>query len=128
MVAWIRFLDTDSTYSSPCISLSSDISFLIHTEMVKREHQEIDDGDDTGSITPITRIKKEVVQDSDITISSAIKTPKKRSKSQSSKSTDGGEGPDTPKSKSPAKSVSPISNIDLGSANESDGPHPKMRS
>jgi hypothetical protein len=108
MVAWIRFLDTDSTYSCPCISLSSDISFLIHTEMVKREHQEIDDGDDTGSITPITRIKKEVVQDSDITISSVITTPKKKAKSQSSKSTDGGEGPDTPKSKSPAKSVSPL--------------------
>jgi hypothetical protein len=89
------------------LSLSSDISFLIHTEMVKREHQEIDDEDDTGSITPITRIKKEVVQDSDITISSAITTPKKKAKSQSSKSTDGGEGPDTPKSKSPAKSVSP---------------------
>jgi hypothetical protein len=76
--------------------------------MVKREYQEIGDEDDIDSLTPITRIKKEVVQDKSVAISSAITTPKKKSKSQSSKSTDEGEGPDTPKSKSPAKSVSPL--------------------
>ena len=76
--------------------------------MIKREYQEIEDEDDTDSLTPITKIKKEIAQDKDMIISSAVTTPKKRSKSQSSKSTDGGEGPDTPKSKSPAKSVSPL--------------------
>jgi hypothetical protein len=75
--------------------------------MVKREYQEIEDEDNTDSFTPITKIKKDIVQDK-LTISSAKTTPKKKPKSQSSKSTDGGEGPDIPKSKSPAKSVSPL--------------------
>ena len=81
--------------------------------MIKREYQEIDDGDDTDSLTTTTKVKKEIVQDSNMAISSAKTTPKKRAKSPSLKSTDHGKGegdgesPNTPKSKSPAKSVSP---------------------
>jgi hypothetical protein len=99
--------------------------------MVKREYQEIDVEDNTDSLTPITSIKKEVVQNKLVAISSANTTPKKKARSQSSKSTDGGEGPDTPKSKSPAKSVSPLYlkfDYKMERADDSDGPHPKMRS
>jgi len=78
-----------------------------HIKMVKREYQEIEDEDDIDSLTPDTKIKEEVINDTIVTISSAKTTPKKKSKSQSSKSTDGVESPDTPKTKSPAKSVSP---------------------
>jgi len=88
--------------------------YLINNKMVKREYQEIEDEDDIDSLTPDTRIKEEVIRDNIVTISSATATPKKRAKSQSSKSTDQGQGggdgecPNTPKSKSPAKSVSPL--------------------
>jgi hypothetical protein len=86
------------------------IPYRIHVEMIKREYQEIDVEDNTDSLTPITTIKKEIIQDNNIPISSAKTTPKKRAKPQSSKSIDEGEreGPMTPKSKSPAKSVSPV--------------------
>jgi hypothetical protein len=84
--------------------------------MVKREYQSIEDGADTDSLTPITKIEKEIIQDKDTketSISSALTTPRKKAKSQSSKSTDEGvgEGPTTPKSKSPAKSVSPVTSL-----------------
>ena len=98
--------------------------------MVKREYQEIDDEDDTNPLTPINKIKTEIVQDKAVPISSAITTPKKKAKSQSSKSTDGGEGSDTPKSKSPAKSVSPLYlnfKHKMERANVSDGHPPKMK-
>jgi hypothetical protein len=112
------------------LALSQLITYYIHTKMIKREYQEVDREDDTDSLTPITRIKKEIIQDNNITISSANTTPKKKSKS---KSTDGGEGPDTPKSKSPAKSVSQFHMYRsrerrTGKADDSDGPHPKMKS
>jgi hypothetical protein len=81
--------------------------------MVKREYQSIDDEEDPDSLTPITNIKKEIIQDKDTIISSAKTTPRKKAKSQSSKSTDAGEGddPNTPKPKSPAKSVSPLTSL-----------------
>lgn len=90
------------------LSMSHLIPSQLHIRMVKREYQEIEKEDDIDTLTPITKIKKEIFQDKDMIISSALTTPKKKAKSQSLKSNDGGEGPDTPKSKSPAKSVSPL--------------------
>lgn len=74
--------------------------------MVKREYQGFEVEDVTNSLTPITKVKNEIIQDDDMVISSAKTPPKKRAKAQSHKSSDQEEGLDTPKSKSPAKSVS----------------------
>jgi hypothetical protein len=85
--------------------------------MVKREYQSIDDEDNPDSLTPITKVKEEIIQDKDTVISSAKTTPRKKPKSQSSRSTDPGNengdggSPTTPKSKSPAKSVSPLPSL-----------------
>jgi len=76
--------------------------------MVKREYQKIKDEDNTDSLTTITDVKNEIIEDDNMVISSAKTPPKKRAKSQSHKSSDQQEGLDTPKSKSPAKSVSPL--------------------
>jgi len=97
--------------------------------MVKREYQEVKDEDEIDSLTPNSKIKKEIVEDRSVTISSAKTPPKETAKTQSSKSTGGVEGPDTPKSKSPAKSVSPsLLYLKIWKANDSDGPHQKMKS
>jgi len=76
--------------------------------MVKREYQDIQNEDDTNSLAPITKVKTEIITDDNMVISSAKTPPKKRAKLQSCKSGDQGEGPNTPKSKSQAKSVSPL--------------------
>jgi len=99
--------------------------------MVKREYQDIQNDHDTNSLAPITKVKTEIIRDDNMVISSAKTPPKKRAKSQSCKSSNQGEGPNTPKSKSPAKSVSPldlIQSLEGENANRSDGLHPKMKS